>query len=73
MTKKKPVKWIQAAHPKKGTLHRQLGYPQTETLPLGLLKEIQKAKPGNHVRGYTVTPLLKKRVNFALNIRRPRR
>ena len=72
MIKKKP-KWIQQAAPKKGALHRQLGYPQTETLPLGLLKEIKQANPGTHVRGYTVTPLLKKRVNFVLNVRRPRR
>ena len=75
MARKKP-KWIQQAVTnvtKKGALHRQLGYPQTDTLPLGLLKEIRDARPGNHVRGHTVTPLLKKRVNFALNIRRPRR
>ena len=48
---KKKSKWIQAAHPKKGALHRQLGYAEVDALPLGMLKDIQKAKPGNHIQG----------------------
>ena len=62
--------FIQGAHIKKGALHRQLGYPEGEKIPLGLLREIKSANVGTHVRGRTVTPLLKKRVNFAINIRR---
>lgn len=63
-------KWIQGAHIKSGALHKQLGYSRDALLPDGLLKEISSANVGTHVRGHTVTPLLKKRVNFALNVRK---
>ena len=63
-------KWIQEAHIKSGALHQQLGYTRDALLPEGLLHEIQSAKIGTHVRGHTVTPLLKHRVNFALNVRK---
>lgn len=41
-----------------------------ETLPEGLLRDIQRAKVGTKVRGHTVTAKLKRRVNFAMNVRR---
>ena len=66
----KQNRWIQAAKPKKGALHRQLGYPSHDTIPLGVLRKIMDANVGTHVRGQTITPLLKKRVNFALNVRK---
>ena len=63
------VRWIQQAHDpgKKGALHRQLGYPVGQPLPPGLLNELYNANIGTHVRGLTVTPLLKRRVVFAVN------
>jgi hypothetical protein len=63
-------KWIQKTHIKHGALHKQLGYSKSALLPEGLLNEIGSANIGTHVRGDTVTPLLKKRVNFALNVRK---
>jgi hypothetical protein len=63
-------RWIQGAQPKKGALHRQLGYPSHDTIPLGVLRMIKDADVGTHIRGQPVTPLLKKRVNFALNVRK---
>ncbi len=62
--------WIQGTHIKSGALHKQLGYSRDASLPPGLLQEIGSANIGTHVRGHTVTPLLKKRVNFALNVRK---
>lgn len=35
---KKPKKWIQGAHIKKGALHSQLGIPQGQKIPAGTLK-----------------------------------
>lgn len=58
---------------KHGALHKQLGYPSAKQIPPGLEREIMEAKIGNRVRGHTVTPLLKKRVNFAVNVRKRRR
>jgi hypothetical protein len=53
--------WIQKAlrKHKKGALHRQLGIPVGETIPLSLLRDAAKA-PG----------LLGQRARFALNVRR---
>jgi hypothetical protein len=66
--------WIQAAEPKKGALHRQLGVPEGEKIPVGILYRIRDARPGTetpvHGKKVSVTPLLKKRANFAINIRR---
>lgn len=62
--------WIRRAKPKKGALHRQLGYSMNDTLPLGLLKGIANTNIGAKYRGYRVTPKLKRRVNFALNVRK---
>lgn len=58
---------------RKGALHRQLGYPSGKHIPPGLEREILDAKVGMHIRGHAVTPLLKKRVNFAMNARMWRR
>jgi hypothetical protein len=53
-------RWIQRAlhKHKKGALHRQLGIPEGESIPLPLLRDAAKA-PG----------LLGQRARFALNIR----
>lgn len=61
-------KWMQEAFKKgkKGALHRQLGYGPEAHIPTGLLREIDRATPGTHVRGHTVTPLLQKRTRLAL-------
>lgn len=65
--------WIQSAAPKKGALHRQLGYDQDDRLPKGLIRDIHGADIGTHVRGHTVTRLLKQRVNFMVNAQKRRR
>lgn len=36
-------KWIQAAHIKKGALHKQLGVPQGKKIPAGKLAKAAKA------------------------------
>lgn len=66
MTRKN--RWIQGAHIKQGALHRQLGV--TDHISYGLLNRIRDANIGTHVDGHKVTTLLKRRVNFALNVRR---
>jgi hypothetical protein len=55
---------------KHGALHRQLGIPLSKRIPIGLEREILEAKIGNKVLGHKVTPLMKKRVNFAVNMRK---
>jgi hypothetical protein len=63
--------WMQNAfsqHP--GALHKQLGYGKHDILPPGLVHELATANTGTHVRGYTVTPLLKRRSIAADNARR---
>ena len=60
-------RWIQGAAPKRGALHRQLGYDPDDRIPPGLMKEIHGANIGTRVRGHKVTRLLKQRVNFAVN------
>jgi hypothetical protein len=59
--KKKTKKWIQKAvpHLKKGALHRQLGIPEGDTIPMSLLLK------NKHAGGK-----LGKRVRFVLNIMR---
>jgi hypothetical protein len=62
MTKKRSKKrWIQHAlrKHKKGALHRQLGIPEDETIPVSLLRNAAQA-PG----------LLGQRARFALNVRK---
>ena len=63
-------RWIQNAAPKKGALHKQLGYPESERIPVPVLQRIRLMPLGGHIHGHTVTPLMKKRANFALNVRR---
>jgi hypothetical protein len=74
-----PRYWIQKAlraH-KKGSLHRQLGVPQSDNLPMMLLRRIASAPLGTRIRNptekgkrvITVTPLLKKRAVLALNLK----
>lgn len=55
---------------KHNALHRQLGIPISKRIPIGLEREILEAKIGNKVLGHKVTPLMKKRVNFAVNMRK---
>jgi len=63
--------WMaEAFHKHKGALHRQLGYRQSETLPPALIRDIAHANTGTCVRGYTVTPLLKKRAMLVYNARK---
>lgn len=71
-------KWIQKAAPKKGALSRQLEIPEKDNIPVTLLRAIKNAPSGTTITNPTqkgkrripVTPLLKKRVNFALNVRK---
>lgn len=60
--RKKTKKWIQAAHMKKGALHRQLGISVGEAIPLNVLKEHE------HDEGK-----LGRRVRMALNLRKLRK
>ena len=69
MMKMSRTRWIQGANIHRGALHAQLGYPSYKHIPVGLLERIEYARIGTHVQGHTVTPLLKHRVNFALNVR----
>jgi len=66
--------FIQKAHIKKGALHRELGIKQGHHIPLGKLQRIHDAKEGSHItsggKKIKVTKLLKRRVQFAINIRR---
>ena len=62
--------WIQNAAPKKGALHRQLGYPLDQKIPFPVLQRIKYMPIGGHIHGHTVTPLMKKRANFAMNVRK---
>lgn len=67
-------KWIQQAHLKPGALSRQLGIPERENIPMGLLETIRSAPVGGHVRGphgwIPITPLLKQRATVARNLKR---
>lgn len=57
-------------HVKKGALHEQLGLGVHEHISSALLDRIERQNIGTHINGVTVTPLLKKRANFARNVRR---
>ena len=73
---RKNKRWIQKAKIKKGALHRQLAI--TGDIPVTLLKRIKNSKTGTTItnptrkgkRRIAVTTLLKRRVNFALNVRK---
>jgi hypothetical protein len=62
--------WIGKAKVKPGALHRQLGVDQTKPIPTPLLKRIQKAEVGARVGKIPITPLIKHRAQFALNMRK---
>ena len=66
---KKVDMWIQKAKVKPGALHRQLHLDQSKPIPTPLLKRIQKVPVGAHVGKVPVTPLIKHRAQFALNMR----
>lgn len=66
-------KWIQNAQASKGALHRQLGIKPDTKIPKKLLHDIVSTDIGKHSHGHTVTPLLKKRVQFALNVQNRRK
>jgi hypothetical protein len=71
-------KWIQAAKVRKCGLHKQLGVSAGEYIPTTLLRKVKTTPVGTTIRNPTmigmrivnVTPLLKRRVNFALNVRK---
>jgi hypothetical protein len=73
MTNKKWIQKALAGH-KAGALHRQLGIPKGWTIPISTLEKIKNTKIGYQVivkdEAITVTPLLKRRVVLALNLRR---
>jgi hypothetical protein len=54
---------------KKGALHKQLGLPLHSPISTKTLKDILRMKEGGKIKGRTVTKLMKKRANFALNFR----
>jgi len=69
--------FIQRAIGKKGALHRQLGLPASQRIPVTLLRAIKRARIGTIIKNPTqagpkyirVTPLLKKRAVLALTLR----
>jgi len=67
-------KWIQKAHPKAGALSKQLGIPVKDNIPMKVLTTIVHAQKGEKVhidhKTITVTHLLKKRANMAVNLKR---
>ncbi len=65
-------RWIQnAVDPEKqGMLHRQLGVPVSEKIPKKTLRDIVATDVGKRSHGKKVTVLLKRRANFALNVRK---
>ena len=82
MTRTYKKHWIPKVHLKKGALHRQLGLSPSTTIPYWILHDIKDKKVGQYQivnvreldgvvdKKVKVTPLLKKRVQFALNVRR---
>lgn len=52
-------KWIQKMHMKKGALHRALGVPSDEDIPV---KKLQAAE-------HSQSPLMRKRANLAMTLR----
>ena len=66
--------WIRKAADEhaKGALHRMLGISENENIPITALKRIMEVPNGHEFsvgdKIVKVTPLLKKRANFALNI-----
>ena len=71
-------KWIQKAIEKPGTLHRQLGIPKGNKIPLVLLSKIISAKVGDVIsnpskvgkKKIKVTNLLERRAILAKNLKK---
>lgn len=59
MPEKKPKKWIQAMHMKKGALHKEMGIPEGKKIPE---KKLNKAAKSNN-------PKLAKRAVLAKTLR----
>lgn len=72
--KLKSKRWIQMINLKKGTLSRQLGIPQKEKIPIGILKQVKEKEVGQKIRvkgkSIPITLLLKRRANLAMNLKR---
>ncbi len=62
-------RWIQGIDLKKGALHRQLGIPEDQKIPMGLLEKILIATPGDVIvwkgKKIKVTEKLQKRARLA--------
>ena len=58
-TKKRVNKWVQKAHLRKGALHRKLGIPEGQNIPVTLLKRAAK-----------VVGILGQEARFALTARK---
>lgn len=58
--------WVKNVHPKKCALHKHIGKKCGEPISTKTLQGIVETPVGNKFRGRTVTPLLKRRANFAL-------
>ena len=71
-------KWIQKVVNKPGTLHKQLGIPKREKIPISLLNKIIKAHAGETIVNPTkrgkkkikVTRLLESRAILAKNLKK---
>ena len=61
-------KWGQTVVPEKGALHRALGIPQGEKIPVGEDRAILATPVGATYHGIPVTAKLKDQINFSLNI-----
>ena len=57
---------------RKGALHRQLGVPEDEDLPRGIMQKIKNSKIGDFItvrkKKIKVTELLKKRAVLGINL-----
>ena len=70
-------KWIQEIDLKEGALHKQLGIPEDEKIPVSLLEKILISKPGDVIKWngkkIKVTPKLLKRARLAKTFKEMRR
>jgi hypothetical protein len=63
--------WMADAFQNRGALHRQLGIPEGQRIGKTHLMEIVNTPDGQKWHGHTVTPLMKKRAQAALNANPP--
>ena len=74
-------KWIQEIDIKKGALHRQLGIPEDQPIPMSLLDKILLARPGDKIsytvngqkKSIKVTPKLIRRARLAKTFKEMRK